>query len=201
MISCLDIDVQAQLWYNVPVWTNGWAGLFMPSTQLYTIAGKGPASRGTGNRPPIRPDNDGPASWPFVLSAEDEMTTETKKAYMKKWDAEHPEKRKEYNRQWYLRHADELRTRYARKAEEQAEDKLSLKYDMTASYSEMLIAQGGVCAVCGKPPDRYRLCVDHDHETGKVRALLCHSCNRALGYAGDDPRRLRALAEYLEGKS
>lgn len=43
-----------------------------------------------------------------------------------------------------------------------------------------------------------KLCVDHDHETGKVRKLLCHNCNRALGLLRDDPALLRKSAEYIE---
>jgi hypothetical protein len=65
----------------------------------------------------------------------------------------------------------------------------------------MLAAQGGVCAVCRKlNPDRLgrRLHVDHCHETGRVRGLLCTLCNNAIGQAGESPERLRALATYLE---
>lgn len=52
-----------------------------------------------------------------------------------------------------------------------------------------------VCQVCGS--DRL-LRVDHDHETGAVRGVLCHSCNIALGMVEDSTARLRALAGYLE---
>lgn len=47
-------------------------------------------------------------------------------------------------------------------------------------YEALLEAQGGVCAICGNPPAKRRLSVDHDHATGKVRGLLCFRCNRAL---------------------
>ena len=68
-----------------------------------------------------------------------------------------------------------------------------------AGYYDMLVAQGGVCAICrltcqsGK-----RLCVDHDHATGKVRGLLCQKCNTVLGKMSDSPELLRRAAAYLE---
>jgi Recombination endonuclease VII len=54
----------------------------------------------------------------------------------------------------------------------------------------MLAAQGGVCAVCEKPDPEH---VDHDHETGVVRGMLCFNCNQALGNARDDVEVLRRL--------
>ena len=72
------------------------------------------------------------------------------------------------------------------------------RYGITVDeYDEMLERQGGVCAVCGSPPTRHKLAVDHDHATGKVRALLCSRCNCALGQAGDNADRLDALAAYV----
>lgn len=80
-------------------------------------------------------------------------------------------------------------------------------YGLTeADYVAMLAKQGGLCAICRKPqsvrrqnktPDR--LAIDHDHATGKVRGLLCHNCNHALGKMRDDPSLLRAAIAYLEG--
>lgn len=49
-------------------------------------------------------------------------------------------------------------------------------------YEAMLTKQKGVCALCYQPNQRgRRLAVDHDHETGQVRALLCNRCNVSLG--------------------
>jgi hypothetical protein len=51
-----------------------------------------------------------------------------------------------------------------------------------AQYDELLEAQGGVCAICGRPPKNRRLAVDHNHKTGKIRGLLCWVCNlKVLG--------------------
>lgn len=66
--------------------------------------------------------------------------------------------------------------------------------------------QGNVCAICGKAeigasPSKYggvkRLSIDHDHTTGKLRALLCTRCNSMLGMAYDSPELLIAAAKYL----
>lgn len=51
-----------------------------------------------------------------------------------------------------------------------------------ADYVALLDSQGGVCAICGSPPQNNRLAVDHDHVTGDVRGLLCSPCNRHVGY-------------------
>ena len=80
--------------------------------------------------------------------------------------------------------------------------KYQKKFGITLEeYERMLAEQGGVCAVCHQPENVAReqaLAVDHDHVSGKVRALLCNRCNRAIGFFRDDPVALRAAAEYLE---
>lgn len=70
-------------------------------------------------------------------------------------------------------------------------------YGLTESdYESMVSAQNGVCKICSQPSHR-RLCVDHDHTTGKVRGLLCDPCNRGLGLFRDNPELLRDAADYL----
>lgn len=66
-------------------------------------------------------------------------------------------------------------------------------------YEEMFKKQGGCCAICGDTNIKYgrRLAVDHEHETGKVRGLLCNQCNRALGYFHDSIVNLASAIKYL----
>lgn len=67
--------------------------------------------------------------------------------------------------------------------------------------AELWEKQRGACAICGVDlaslPPRHRH-IDHCHETGVVRGLLCQFCNTALGLFQDDPARLRAAAAYVQ---
>ncbi len=73
------------------------------------------------------------------------------------------------------------------------------KYGITLNeYEDILKRQGGVCAICGHINENGTvLFVDHNHETGKIRSLLCRNCNLALGYAKDDIGTLAKMIEYL----
>jgi hypothetical protein len=81
------------------------------------------------------------------------------------------------------------------------------KYGIPVSeYNSMYELQNGLCAICERPPQGNtakwgRMCVDHDHETGKVRKLLCFNCNTVLGKMQDNPKLLRKAADYLERES
>jgi hypothetical protein len=76
---------------------------------------------------------------------------------------------------------------------------LRKRYKLSSEdYNALLISQGGVCAICGRPSTNgRRLHIDHCHTTGRVRGLLCLSCNRGIGYFGDDPARIQSAAAYL----
>src|SRR5208282_2964797 len=64
-------------------------------------------------------------------------------------------------------------------------------------YDEMLAAQHGLCALCGKPPDGEKLMVDHNHETDEVRGLIHRFCNSLLGFAREDETILFAAIKYI----
>lgn len=72
-------------------------------------------------------------------------------------------------------------------------------YQVTVGdYMKMWEQQGYRCCICEYDYDKEDLCVDHDHETGLVRGLLCSNCNIGLGMFEDNPQILRAAADYLE---
>lgn len=66
-------------------------------------------------------------------------------------------------------------------------------------YNQMLAGQEGRCGLCGdEPATTRRMHVDHDHQTGQIRALLCHHCNLLIGNAKESVDRLRLAIAYLE---
>jgi len=81
------------------------------------------------------------------------------------------------------------------------DSKLVLKYGITFDgFKTILKAQNFSCAICGvhQTELNYRMAVDHDHSTGKVRGLLCRPCNHAIGLLKDDPRNAARASEYLK---
>ncbi len=76
---------------------------------------------------------------------------------------------------------------------------LQKTYGMSEADYEALLAEfDGNCWVCRKPPKTKRLHVEHDHQTGLVRGLVCWTDNKLLGVARDNPELLRNAAAYLE---
>jgi len=81
------------------------------------------------------------------------------------------------------------------------------KYGITTEqYDAMFLTQNGLCAICKKPEVNIdhntktirALAVDHCHKTGRVRKLLCSSCNMGIGQFNHDPELIRAAAIYCE---
>ena len=76
---------------------------------------------------------------------------------------------------------------------------LKRTYGITIDYfNHILRIQNGVCKICyGPPMGKGAYHVDHCHKTGKIRGLLCHKCNVALGMVGDNMDILRKLINYI----
>lgn len=96
-----------------------------------------------------------------------------------------------------------------RPADKQRAAHIKHRYGLTPEeHDAMLAEQDARCAVCREYPTERntrahwdgKLCVDHDHDTGRVRGLLCNDCNLVVGY-GKSPTVLRAAAEYLEARA
>lgn len=62
------------------------------------------------------------------------------------------------------------------------------------AWDEMMLTQGGMCAICDCEA---KLCGDHDHATGEFRALLCYKCNSALGFFNDSENLLQKAIAYV----
>ena len=84
---------------------------------------------------------------------------------------------------------------------------LKKRYNITLEkYFELFYLQNGLCAICGKPETtvyknsclQSRLCIDHDHNTKKIRGLLCSKCNTALGHFKDDIEIIEKAILYLK---
>lgn len=85
----------------------------------------------------------------------------------------------------------------------QSERIIKAKYGITREELDAMIeAQAGRCAICAGPPNGpgSRLHIDHCHDTGRIRGLLCGKCNTAIGLLCDDPERAERAAAYLRKK-
>jgi hypothetical protein len=105
------------------------------------------------------------------------------------------EHRRQLKRDWVARNREKVQ-RLKRDNNLQRYYGISLE-----TYSLLLAAQGGCCAICGsthsKRPKMPNLVVDHDHKTGRVRGLLCAPCNSALGMFEDSESVLDSAIHYL----
>jgi Recombination endonuclease VII len=116
-------------------------------------------------------------------------------ARMRKYFAD-PQKRAKYNGQRARRRQDpEYRERLVIQYWKHL---LKKRYGITLEqYEKMFQKQDGKCAICLKPSIK-RLAVDHNHDTGKVRGLLCSNCNPLLGFATDSITILENAVAYLK---
>ena len=131
-----------------------------------------------------------------------------RRAAVKRYKQRHPEKVAKRLKRWRTKNADRVRAgkraSYHRNRDKTVQllrkKHLQEKYGLTvAQYEAMHRRQGGKCKVCREPEKtNARLAVDHCHTTGRVRGLLCKSCNWGIGLLKDDAKLLRRAAGYLE---
>lgn len=157
-------------------------------------------------------------SWYQSLSPEKKAAFIARQTELKR-TPERLEKAREYNKQYYAKNRERIaeqikarrkrdwpKIREANKA--YRETRKDQQYLSHATYTYgvtrdelngMREACGNRCEICGGPPTSKhgRLAVDHDHDTGVVRGLLCGGCNRGLGAFGDSVARLHKAALYL----
>ena len=159
---------------KLPVKTCTYCGLVLPATTEYFYRSK-----------KFIHCNDGLV---YICKKCDKLKSD---AYRKK----HKEKIAEKKKRYYQLNKDKIRSL-----------QLLKHYGIDSEeYDTILHSQHGVCAICKKPETHKlhgkiaMLSVDHNHDTGKIRGLLCNTCNRALGLFRDDVKLLKAAAIYADG--
>jgi len=154
--------------------------------------------------------------WAFAKTVP-EKTSDNSKAFRidksKPWSVENfywrdpildPQKKREkreYQREW-SKHAREKNKNYFKDSDLRRTYGVDLKW-----YDAQCASQKGLCAICNEPEKvmirgkPFRLAIDHNHQTGAIRGLLCSPCNRAIGLLKDDPATIRRAADYLESRT
>ena len=115
---------------------------------------------------------------------------EERTLYFKTWAKNNKDKVKGYND-----------SRYVNRYEMRRDEYLKRKYGIThAEYNKLFEQQKGKCEICKTHQSelKARLSVDHDHQTGRVRGLLCYNCNSTLGHAKDSIDILQSSIRYLK---
>lgn len=140
---------------------------------------------------------------------------ECRREKSREWNKKNRKHCRSKNRQYYLEKKEKISERKKRNYKEDPEKykkkargyQLKKQYNMTLEeYDELLKTQNFVCAICGLPETQHSnkkgkvdsLRVDHDHDTGKIRGLLCSRCNFGLGHFQDDKKLLNKAINYLK---
>lgn len=112
-------------------------------------------------------------------------------AWQREWHKKHPGRKAVLAKRYRTKHKAKL-------AIAKRDSHLRCTYGITTKQYDIILAlQGGVCAICKRPPKATRLHVDHDHHDGRVRGLLCYFCNRRV-VGRLTLENARRVVEYLE---
>ena len=107
------------------------------------------------------------------------------------------------SKKYYQENKEKILVQHKKWKDNHKDYQLKSLYNITAEqYNQMLEAQNCVCAICKNTEStkNYKLHVDHDHQSGKVRGLLCGKCNRMIGLANDNNEILEKASTYLKLK-
>jgi hypothetical protein len=139
-------------------------------------------------------------------------------AYVREWKSEHKDSVKVGHKKYRENNADTLLSKH-REYNSNNREKINLnnriynythpdskmsthltnRYKITKTeYDNMFSLQNGVCAICGNTGGKKRLCVDHNHITGKIRGLLCDGCNVGIGRLKDSVSLVEKALDYLK---
>jgi len=127
-----------------------------------------------------------------------------RRRYLQEWKKSHPGAVARHSKKAYMKKRNILTTRpYGQREAKTPRDYwLKKKYGITnAQYQILSEIQNGLCAICGRVSRRKHgteLVVDHSHETGRVRGLLCNECNAALGFVQENVAILEKMIAYVK---
>lgn len=132
-------------------------------------------------------------------------TTSAERAYARAYYLANQDRLRAKDRAYYAANREQKkakhRARYAANPMLKRIEHLRHAFGIThADYLALLAGQGGCCAICRTDTPGAKdifFHIDHDHVTGRIRGLLCMSCNAGLGSLGDDLERLEKAVEYL----
>jgi hypothetical protein len=134
------------------------------------------------------------------------QSTEQHREYMREWRKTHRKSYREWTEEQKASHRASVRE-WRRKNPDKAHvwrrppayyraNRLRREYGLTATdWTRLIREQEGLCPICLTTPKQF--VVDHDHQTGRVRGLLCDNCNKAIGFMKDDPVVLSRALAYL----
>ena len=134
--------------------------------------------------------NECKSCWTVICRARYEKNRDEQISKVQEWRRRNPEKYDALRRRNRTENRDRI-------AASNRSGHLQRKYGLTTDdFDFLVIAQGGACRICRTVAGN-DLHVDHHHDTGLVRGLLCGKCNKAIGLLGEDPRLFDAATSYL----